>query len=159
MINNARLLALSFLLSIGLGYGGALAGTLKTHGIFSSNMVIQRDKPITIWGWAEPGQKVSVQLGQAKAEATAGREAGRWEVKFPARPADATGQKLTVISGEKTIELDNIVIGDVWVMNGQSNMANLRRQASRYWRKSASYGSRMKLSQNNKCVFVYSFTL
>ncbi len=58
------------------GGAGATAGTLKTHGIFSSNMVIQRDKPITIWGWAEIGHKVFVQL-----------------------------------------------FGDVWVMNGQSNMA------------------------------------
>jgi len=101
----------------------AESGALRVHNIFGSNMVIQRDKPITIWGWAETGRKVSVQFGQAKAEATAGGEAGRWEVTFPARQADATGQKLTVTSGDKTIEMDNILIGDVWVMNGQSNMA------------------------------------
>ncbi|NQT36880.1 MAG: hypothetical protein HQ581_05300, partial [Planctomycetes bacterium] len=87
------------------------------------NMVIQRDKPITIWGWAEPGQKVSVQFGQEKAAATADGEAGRWEVTFPAKQANATGQKLVVTSGDETIEMDNILIGDVWVMNGQSNMA------------------------------------
>jgi len=86
-------------------------------------MVIQRDRPITIWGWAETGRKVSVRLGEAQAEATAGGEAGRWEVTFPARQANATGRKLTVTSGDETIEMDNIVIGDVWVMNGQSNMA------------------------------------
>lgn len=96
---------------------------LKTHGIFSSNMVIQRDQPIAIWGWAEAGQKVSVQFGTERAEATAGGEQGRWEVTFPARPANGAGQKLTVVSGDKTLEMDNIVIGDVWVMNGQSNMA------------------------------------
>jgi sialate O-acetylesterase len=123
MIKITRIPSLSVLLSIGLCCGGAVAGTLKTHNIFSSNMVIQRDKPIVVWGWAEPGQKVSVQFGQAKAEATAGGEAGRWEVTFPARPADATGQKLTVTSGAKKIDMDNILIGDVWVMNGQSNMA------------------------------------
>jgi len=101
----------------------AESGALRVHNIFGSNMVIQRDKPITIWGWAETGRKVSVQFGQAKAEATAGGEAGRWEVTFPAQQADATGQKLIVTSGDKTIEMDNILIGDVWVMNGQSNMA------------------------------------
>ncbi|NQT39889.1 MAG: hypothetical protein HQ581_20520 [Planctomycetes bacterium] len=62
---------LSILLTIALCTGAATAGTLRTHGIFSNNMVIQRDKPITIWGWAEPGQKVSVQFGQEKAAATA----------------------------------------------------------------------------------------
>ena len=116
-------LSLSVLLTISLCTGDATAGTLKTHGIFSSNMVIQRDKPITIWGWAAPGHKVSVQFGQEKAEVTADSEAGRWEVTFPARQAEATGLKLTVTSGDETLEMGNILIGDVWVMNGQSNMA------------------------------------
>ena len=101
----------------------AQSGELRVHNIFASNMVIQRDKPITIWGWAETGRKVSVQFGEAKAEATARDEAGRWEVAFPARQANATGQKLTVTSGDETIEMDNILVGDIWVMNGQSNMA------------------------------------
>jgi sialate O-acetylesterase len=86
-------------------------------------MVIQRDKPITIWGWAKPGQNVSVQFGWEQAETTAGGEAGRWRVTFPARQADATGRELTVTSGDEVIDMDNILVGDVWVMNGQSNMA------------------------------------
>ena len=97
-------------------------GALRVHHIFGSNMVIQRDKPITIWGWAEPGRKLSVQFGELKADATAVGEQGRWEVTFPAQQANATGQKLTVSCGHEKLELDNIVIGDVWVMNGQSNM-------------------------------------
>ena len=101
----------------------AQTGTLRVHNIFGSNMVIQRDKPITIWGWAALGGKVSVQFGQEKAQATAGEKEGRWEVTLPARPADAAGQKMVVTCGGQTIEMDNIVIGDVWVMNGQSNMA------------------------------------
>jgi len=117
------ILSLSIVLTVAWCMGEGTAGTLKTHGIFSSNMVIQRDKPIAIWGWAEPGHKVSVHFGEEKAEATAVGEAGRWEVTFPARQANAAGQKLTVTSGDETIEMDNILIGDVWVMNGQSNMA------------------------------------
>jgi len=117
------ILTLSILLTIALYTGAAAAGTLKTHGIFSSNMVIQRDKPIVIWGWAEPGTKVAVQFGEEKAEATADGAKGRWEVTFPAREADATGRTLTIASGHEKIEMENIVIGDVWVMNGQSNMA------------------------------------
>jgi len=102
---------------------GARSGTLRVHNIFGSNMVIQRDKPIVIWGWAQPGQKVSVEFGEAKAQSTAGGEEGRWEVTFPAQAADATARKLTVSCGADTIVMENIVIGDVWVMNGQSNMA------------------------------------
>ena len=116
-------LSILFFLNIALCTGDATAGTLELHGIFSSNMVIQREKPITIWGWAEPGHRVSIQFGREKTEATAGGEAGRWEVTFPARQADVTGRKLTVTSGDETIEMENILIGDVWVMNGQSNMA------------------------------------
>ena len=101
----------------------ATAGALKVHGIFSSNMVIQRNKPILIWGWTEPGSTVSVQFGEEKAEAVAGGGAGRWEGTFTAREANAIGRKLTVAAGDEAIEMDNIVIGDVWVMNGQSNMA------------------------------------
>jgi sialate O-acetylesterase len=101
----------------------AQSGRLRVHNIFGSDMVIQRDKPITIWGWSEPGRKVSVEFGREKAKATAGGQAGRWEVTFKAREANVTGQKLTVAAGDEKIEMDNIVIGDVWVMNGQSNMA------------------------------------
>jgi len=97
--------------------------TLRVHNIFGSNMVIQCGKPIVIWGWAETSQKVSVRLGEVKAEATADSREGRWEVTFPAQRANSVGQKLKVTTGDETIEMDNILIGDVWVMNGQSNMA------------------------------------
>ncbi|KPK50307.1 MAG: hypothetical protein AMK72_02490 [Planctomycetes bacterium SM23_25] len=123
MRNRQFIPSLWVLLTIGLCAGGATAGTLKIHGIFSSNMVIQRQKPIKIWGWAKAGGKVSVQFGREKAEAAADGKAGRWEVTFPAREGDANDQKVTVTSGDETIEMENIVIGDVWVMNGQSNMA------------------------------------
>lgn len=115
--------SLSILLTIAVCTISATAGPLKTHGIFSSNMVIQRDKPIKIWGWATPGNKVTVHFGEEQAEATADSEKGRWEVTFAAQAANCTGQKLTVVSDDETIEMNDILIGDVWVMNGQSNMA------------------------------------
>lgn len=122
MVTKKAMLAFAVLESVGLWCGIGVAGPLKLHGVFSSNMVLQREKPIAIWGWAEPGQAVAVRFGDEKAEATAAGDKGRWEVTFPARPANDTGQKLIVVCGDTTIELDNIVIGDVWVMNGQSNM-------------------------------------
>lgn len=118
-----KFLSLTVLLAVALCAEALTAGPLKVHGIFSDNMVIQRDKPITIWGWAEAGSKVSVQFGQEKAQATADAKTGRWEVTLPARPADANGLKLIVTCGEQTVQMANIVSGDVWVMNGQSNMA------------------------------------
>jgi sialate O-acetylesterase len=99
------------------------ARSLKLHAIFDSDMVLQRGKPITIWGWTKPGETVSVQLGNDEAEAKAAAEKGRWEVTFPAREASADPQTLTVTSGGEEVEMGNIVVGDVWVMYGQSNMA------------------------------------
>jgi len=116
-------LSLSLLLAIACCTSEATAAILKVHGIFSSNMVIQRDKPVTIWGWAKSGSKVSVRFGQASDEATATDGSGRWEVTFPAQQASSSGQRLTVTSGDETIVMEDILIGDVWVMNGQSNMA------------------------------------
>ncbi len=123
-IFRGRFVALAILATAALAPGGRSAENkaLHVHRIFGSNMVIQRDKDIAIWGWAKPGRAVSVQFGDAKADATAASETGRWEVTFPAQPANAVGQRLIVTCGDEKIEMDNIVIGDVWVMNGQSNM-------------------------------------
>ena len=100
----------------------ALAEGLKLHNVFSSNMVIQRDKPIVIWGWADADAPVTVQFGEQTADATVNAD-GKWEVTFPAEPANTEPRKLIVTSGDEKIEMDNIVLGDIWVMWGQSNMA------------------------------------
>ena len=100
--------------------------TLKVHGIFRSNMVLQRDKPIRIWGFAESGSTVKVTLGELSAEGHAiayGNPFGTWSVTFDPQPANTTGQSLVVECGNQKIEMSNILIGDIWVMNGQSNMA------------------------------------
>jgi sialate O-acetylesterase len=115
----SAILAMALLTSI----GSVQAEQLKLHAIFDSDMVLQRGKPIVIWGWAKPGDKVSVQLGKDHAEAQAAADKGRWEVSFPAREASAEPQMLTVSAGSEKVEMGNIVVGDVWVMYGQSNMA------------------------------------
>ena len=99
------------------------ADPLRLHAIFDSNMVLQRGKPINIRGWAKPGSAVAARLGNDSAEAKAADGDGRWEVPFPAREASAEPQALTVTSGDEKVEMVNIVVGDVWVMYGQSNMA------------------------------------
>ena len=96
---------------------------LKVHGIFKSNMVLQRDKPIMIWGWAPLGTTVTVTFGKESSQAKAMGEKGRWEVIFKAKPANSQGLDLVVKAGDKSIAMKNILMGDIWVMNGQSNMA------------------------------------
>jgi predicted TIM-barrel fold metal-dependent hydrolase len=101
----------------------AASSQLKVHGIFRSNMVLQRDKPITIWGWATNGTGVKVTFGNRTAASKAAGVKGRWEVTFEPQRASTRPQTITVEAGEDLISMDNILVGDVWVMNGQSNMA------------------------------------
>ncbi len=99
------------------------ADALKTHGIFRSNMVLQRDKPITVWGWAPVGTEVEVSFGKRSAKGKAAEGKGRWQVTFDSQSANSEGQELVVKAGKEVIRMENLLIGDVWVMNGQSNMA------------------------------------
>lgn len=124
MIHRLRnTLSIGALLFLAIAAPISAADSLKVHGIFRSNMVLQRDKPITVWGWAPTGSDVKVTLGEHSASSKAKGETGRWEVTFKPQPASANGQRLRVASGEQSIEMENILIGDIWVMNGQSNMA------------------------------------
>jgi len=99
------------------------ADALKVHGIFRSNMVLQRDKPITIWGWAPAGTEVAVSFGSLSDQGTASGEKGRWEVVFDPQLANTEPQTLRVSAGDEEVVMEDILVGDVWVMNGQSNMA------------------------------------
>lgn len=87
--------------------------------IFGSNMVLQRDMDIPVWGWAQPGEKVTVKIGEHSATATAGNDK-RWDVKLPAHKAG--GPHSVTVSGKNSITLKNVLIGEVWVCSGQSNM-------------------------------------
>jgi sialate O-acetylesterase len=88
--------------------------------VFSSHMVLQRDMALPIWGWADPGEEVTVWLDRATATAKADAKGG-WEVTLPAVKADGKAHRMT-ISGKNKIELDDILIGEVWIGSGQSNM-------------------------------------
>lgn len=117
-----RILPIALLLLVVMS--GVIGATpLRLHAIFTDHMVLQRDKPITVWGWANGGNTVRVQFDAEQAEATAARDTGRWEVTFPAREASADPVSLTAITGNERIALNDILIGDVWVLYGQSNMA------------------------------------
>ncbi len=94
-------------------------GDVKLPSMFGDNMLLQRNKPIAVWGTAAPGEDVTVTLDKATAKATADAT-GAWNVALPAL---ATGENLTLtVEGKNTLTLKNIIMGDVWVCSGQSNM-------------------------------------
>lgn len=89
----------------------------------SDHMVLQRDKPVAIWGWADAGENISVTFsGQTK---TAQADAdGRWSLKLDALPANAQPQSL-IVTGHNThkLQVQDVLVGEVWLGSGQSNMA------------------------------------
>lgn len=99
----------------------AIGDGLCLSNLFQSNMVLQRDKPIAIWGLADPGEDVAVTFGDDRQVGRAEADR-RWRVTLAARPANATVQQLVVQGRHQRLVLDNVLVGDVWVLGGQSNM-------------------------------------
>jgi len=88
--------------------------------VVDSNMVLQRGQPVPIWGWAAPGERVTVEFGNQTKHATADRN-GRWEVRLKSLTASAVPAEM-VVAGDNRIVLTNILVGEVWLCSGQSNM-------------------------------------
>ncbi len=88
--------------------------------VIGSHMVLQRDRPLPIWGWADPGETLTVRLDNTTHITTADLQ-GRWKVVLPAVKADGKAHAMT-IQGKNKIELEDILIGEVWIGSGQSNM-------------------------------------
>lgn len=101
---------------------GARADTkLRLPHIFGDQMVLQREKPVHVWGWADRDQTVTVSFaGQDKSAKT--NAGGKWHVTFDAMDANSEGRSLTVRAGGETLAFDDVLVGDVWLCGGQSNM-------------------------------------
>ncbi|MEC7678243.1 MAG: hypothetical protein VX694_03150 [Planctomycetota bacterium] len=99
----------------------AISDGFCVSNVFQSGMVLQRDKPCRIWGWADPGQKVSVTFADQESMAIAGRDR-RWEVLLPALSMSGESRTLVARTDSETVELNDVLVGDVWILGGQSNM-------------------------------------
>lgn len=99
----------------------AISDGFCVSNVFQSGMVLQRDKPCRIWGWADPGQKVSVTFADKESMAIAGRDR-RWEVLLPALSISGESRTLVARTDSETVELNDVLVGDVWILGGQSNM-------------------------------------
>ena len=111
-------LTLSFLLFITF----VSQAQLKTAAIFGNNAVFQQNQKVPVWGYANPGGKVSVLFADFNTEVMAD-EKGKWMAYLPAMKADGKTYELTIKSGTDKITYSNIVLGEVWLASGQSNMA------------------------------------
>ncbi|SVC38534.1 uncharacterized protein METZ01_LOCUS291388, partial [marine metagenome] len=103
-----------------LTFSTTLLAEVKLPPVIGAGMVLQRDLPLPVWGWAEAGEKVSVSFAGQTKTAKAGDD-GKWMVKLDPLKANAKPGSLTV-AGSNKISLDNILVGEVWICSGQSNM-------------------------------------
>ena len=87
--------------------------------IFGDDMILQRGKANTLWGWSDPGDKVEVEIGGSKASGVSGPDR-RWQVTI--QPPHTGGPYTVMVAGRQTVELHNVMVGDVWLCGGQSNM-------------------------------------
>jgi len=113
----------------------ALAACVPAHAadlglarIFSDHAVLQRDQPIAVWGTAGAGGKVTVTLGGQAASASADAQ-GKWKVQLPPQPAGGP-YALTVASEGREVSRADILVGDVYLCSGQSNMEFLQRAST-----------------------------
>ena len=114
---------LPLLLAVFIGGTSLFAAGFRLAAPISDHMVLQREKPVAVWGWADAGESVKVTFaGQAKS-ATAGAD-GKWTLQLDALPASAEPRTLVVTGKEgHKLEVKDVLVGEVWLGSGQSNMA------------------------------------
>ena len=101
---------------------------LRLSRLFADHMVVQRDRPITVWGWAHPGATITVEF-RGKRSSTRASESGDWRLAMPAsRPGGP--YTLSISSSTDRVDVRDVLVGDVWVASGQSNMEFQLAQAS-----------------------------
>ncbi|MCF0074161.1 sialate O-acetylesterase [Dyadobacter sp. CY261] len=119
-----------FAIILALCASGLLRAQVRLPKLISDNMVLQRDQPIKVWGWASPKEKITLHFDQ-KTYQTTTNAAGKWEIGLPAHAA-GTGHSM-VLKGRNEIRIANIAFGDVWLCSGQSNMViNMERVKERF---------------------------
>ena len=137
MYRGSCLILAAFLIAFGVWSDAAAQDrpALLLPSIFDNDMVVQRDSSIRIWGWAAPGSPIRVTMSGESAEATSAEDS-TWMVTLP--PLDAGGPYAIHVEGPDTLSIENVLVGDVWIASGQSNME---------WPLSATTGSQAAIAE------------
>jgi sialate O-acetylesterase len=106
----------------------AARAELRLAPLFVDGAVLQREKPVAVWGWADPGQAVTVAFHDQKVDATADAK-GRWQATLSAMPAHSDNAVMTISARSETLTIKDVLVGDVWMCSGQSNMQWTVRQS------------------------------
>jgi len=117
------------LLALLLGMSSPAWTAVRLGTPFQDHAVLQRDRAVPVWGWADPGERVRVTLGKSAPVETTADAAGRWRVDLPARSASAQPVEL-VAEGRNRVVVRDVLVGEVWLCSGQSNMEFRLRSAA-----------------------------
>lgn len=98
------------------------AAELTVSKLFGDGVVLQRDKPVNVWGWAEPGETVWVEFAGQRVGAPADKQ-GKWVATLKPMEASFDSRELAITGNDETITLKDVLVGEVWLCGGQSNMA------------------------------------
>lgn len=111
------------LAAFAIGFGNLQADESRPllHPLFCDHAVLQRGMPVPVWGWAVPGAKVTVKFAGQTKSAVAGTD-GKWMVKLGSLKASGESRTLSVQAGDLSTNLQDVLVGDVWLCSGQSNM-------------------------------------
>jgi len=126
MKSDLRLPVLLFSLCALLGSLVPAQADVALNGLFSDHMVLQRDTKVSVWGTAAPAEEVTVTFGKQTVKAVADRD-GKWILKLDPMPASTKPTELLVV-GKNKVKIEDVLVGDVWLCSGQSNMAFHMRQ-------------------------------
>ncbi|HZL87112.1 MAG TPA: sialate O-acetylesterase [Pirellulaceae bacterium] len=119
----SRFTTLALFLSLALLLAAPASADVRLPAIFADHMVLQQGIECRVWGWADPGEEVTVSIDGVKHTASAGKD-GRWQTRLQALSVTRPGESLTLtVQGKNTIEIQDVLVGEVWICSGQSNMA------------------------------------
>jgi len=119
MRRTLQLALVLMLVLVPLSVGYAKTAQVRLPEVLGDHMVVQRGLEVPIWGWTDPGARVTVRMGDEEASATADAD-GEFTVHLP--PQQAGGPHTITVSSENTVSVEDVLVGDVWICSGQSNM-------------------------------------
>ena len=112
---------LTYILLLLAAFAGPLHAEIKLDSLFADGMVLQREMRVPVWGWADAGEKVTVTFA-GQTQTTTADDKGKWMVKLDAMSASTDARELTVTGKSSTAKVSDVLVGDVWLAGGQSNM-------------------------------------
>ena len=114
---------LLFTLGLSVAFISVSFAELTVAPIFTDNAVLQRDTSVPVWGMAEPGEAITINYGEQTKTTVANSETGRWKTMLDPLIASAEPRSLEVVAEEEALTFSNVIVGEVWLASGQSNMA------------------------------------